>query len=132
LPQAQNRYEEGKLLDLLDKKLNTGQAPPPQDVQRVLTIALMCVQANAARRPSMSTVLAMLLGEQELEFVTQESSVDNIYRTLLDLQLPDHQQYNSRRLEPIQEAEEPLLRIIEVPRMSQCSNTLELSDMQPR
>ena len=80
----------------------------------------------------MSSVLAMLIGEQELEFVTQESSVDNMYRTLLDLQLPDHQQYNSRRLEPIREAEEPLLRIIEAPRMSQCSNTLELSDMQPR
>ena len=132
LLQAQNRYEEGRLLDLLDKKLNTGQAPPPQDVQRVLTIALMCIQMNAARRPSMSTVLAMLLGEQELGFVTQESSIDNINRTLLALQSPDHQEASSRRLEPTREAEEPLLREIEAPRMSQCSNTLELSDVQPR
>ena len=80
----------------------------------------------------MSTVLAMLLGEQELGFVTQESSIDNINRTLLALQSPDHQEASSRHLEPTREAEEPLLREIEAPRMSQCSNTLELSDVQPR
>jgi GH25 family lysozyme M1 (1,4-beta-N-acetylmuramidase) len=49
------------LVDLIDQKLNNVFVEI--EVERVINVALLCVQIKAKRRPSMSQALAMLQGE---------------------------------------------------------------------
>lgn len=44
---------------------------PEEGAVRVLQIGLLCAQANAQLRPSMSTVVTMLRGEGEIQRPTQ-------------------------------------------------------------
>jgi serine/threonine protein kinase len=50
-------FEEGKLLELVDKEL---QEYPKEEVLRYMKVALFCTQAIANRRPNMSQVVDML------------------------------------------------------------------------
>ncbi len=49
------------LVDLIDQKFNN--ALVKTEVERVINVALLCVQIKAKKRPSMSQALAMLQGE---------------------------------------------------------------------
>jgi len=44
------------------------------EAQRVINVALLCVQSLATRCPSMSHVLAMLLNEVDVEVVSKKTN----------------------------------------------------------
>lgn len=56
-------YEEGRLLELVDPKL---EKYPEDEVLRYMKVALFCTQAAAQRRPSMTQVVAMLTRRSRL------------------------------------------------------------------
>ncbi|XP_024525950.1 probable LRR receptor-like serine/threonine-protein kinase At1g56140 isoform X2 [Selaginella moellendorffii] len=55
-------YEEGQWLDLVDEKLPP-ETCPKEELQRVMTVSLICTQGAPSARPAMSRVVAMLLGD---------------------------------------------------------------------
>ncbi|KAK1325922.1 Receptor-like serine/threonine-protein kinase SD1-8 [Acorus calamus] len=59
---AWQHWEEDRSLELLDPCIGTSIAPPPQ-VAKCVQIGLMCVQEDAADRPTMSMVVSMLGNE---------------------------------------------------------------------
>jgi hypothetical protein len=59
-------------MDLIDQWLNKNVLD--DEAQRVINVALLCVQTSATRRPSMSCVLAMLLNEVEVEVVSKKAN----------------------------------------------------------
>ena len=61
--QAWNLKEDDDLLSLLDPKLNEYE---DQELWRMTHVAFLCTQAAAATRPSMTRVVAMLLGDIEI------------------------------------------------------------------
>lgn len=67
---------EGKLLDLVDPKLRDNYCV--QEALRVIQVALLCTQGVASARPSMSTVLSMLLGQTSVEDVCTRSFEDSV------------------------------------------------------
>jgi hypothetical protein len=60
------------LQNLIDQNLNINNNLKCQ-IQHVINVALLCVQTIPTRRPSMMHVLAMLLGEKEVEVAFRES-----------------------------------------------------------
>jgi hypothetical protein len=60
------------LTDLIDQRLNNNVSN--DEAQRVINVALLCVQTSATRRPSMSRVLAMLLNEVDVEVVSKKAN----------------------------------------------------------
>jgi hypothetical protein len=56
------------LINLVDQKLNNTLVEI--EVQRVINVALLCVQIEATKRPPMSQVLAMLQGEMSLPSIS--------------------------------------------------------------
>jgi len=74
--QAWSCYEENCLFDLLDSKLAVEDVPVPEK-QRALMVAMFCIQPSPSRRPSMSSVLAMLLGEEKLEVAMRLPTISN-------------------------------------------------------
>jgi hypothetical protein len=76
-------YEEAKLLEIVDPKLNTHNHE--EDIIHVINIGLLCVQSTASNRPSMARIVAMLQGdEMEMEVVIKENPLRNIeYESLL-------------------------------------------------
>jgi hypothetical protein len=60
------------LQNLIDQNLNINNNLESQ-IQHVINVALLCVHIIPTRRPSMMHVLAMLLGEKEVEVEFQES-----------------------------------------------------------
>ncbi|KAJ3696051.1 hypothetical protein LUZ60_001428 [Juncus effusus] len=61
LSHAWELWKEGRLIEIIDRSF--GDNCPMKEVLRCVHIALMCVQDNAADRPTMSEVLAMLNSE---------------------------------------------------------------------
>jgi hypothetical protein len=61
LLQAWILHKKNMLVDLIDQNLNNTLVET--EVQRVINVALLCVQIEAKRRPAMSQALAMLQGE---------------------------------------------------------------------
>eukprot|EP00250_Pteridium_aquilinum_P007008 c16807_g1_i1 orf=507-3563(-) len=57
-------YEEKRLLDLVDESLEGNFLK--EDVERVIHVALLCMQAVATARPKMSDALSMLMGSMEI------------------------------------------------------------------
>ncbi|XP_038979622.1 cysteine-rich receptor-like protein kinase 2 [Phoenix dactylifera] len=53
-------YENGKLIDLVDGTLDPN-GYRPEEVKRVIEIALLCTQSTVAARPTMSEVVILLL-----------------------------------------------------------------------
>jgi len=70
--QAHSLHEQDKLLDLIDQQLNNNVLD--DEAQRVLDVALLCVQTSASRRPSMSHVLTMLLNGVDMGVVSKETN----------------------------------------------------------
>jgi hypothetical protein len=60
------------LQNLIDQNLNINNNLESQ-IQHVINVALLCVRTIPTRRPSMMHVLAMLLGEKEVEVAFRES-----------------------------------------------------------
>jgi hypothetical protein len=60
------------LQNLIDQNLNINNNLESQ-IQHVINVALLCVHTIPTRRPSMMHVLAMLLGEKEVEVAFRES-----------------------------------------------------------
>ncbi|CAK9268853.1 unnamed protein product [Sphagnum jensenii] len=69
---AHSLHEQDKLFDLIDQQLNNNILD--DEAQRVIDVALLCVQTSASRRPSMSHVLAMLLNGVDMEDVSKETN----------------------------------------------------------
>ncbi len=66
------------LINLVDQKVNNTIVEI--ELQRVIKVALLCVQQDPRRRPLMSRVLLMLQGEMEIEVVFGEFQLQtNIY-----------------------------------------------------
>nr|XP_010907638.1 cysteine-rich receptor-like protein kinase 2 [Elaeis guineensis] len=55
-------YENGKLINLVDETLDPN-GYKPEEVKRVIEIALLCTQSTVAARPTMSEVVILLLSE---------------------------------------------------------------------
>jgi hypothetical protein len=70
--QACSLHEQDRLTDLIDRRLNNNVSD--DEAQRVINVALLCVQTSATRRPSMSRVLAMLLNEVDVEVVSKKTN----------------------------------------------------------
>lgn len=64
--QAWKLYEEERHLELVDKTLNTSDYDA-QEVKKVIEIALLCTQATAATRPTMSEVVVLLKSKNFVE-----------------------------------------------------------------
>lgn len=56
-------HQEDKLMEIVDHKL-TLDAGKKMEVQRVINVALLCLQQLDERRPTMAQVVAMLQGDQ--------------------------------------------------------------------
>ncbi|KAH8955712.1 hypothetical protein BDL97_07G001900 [Sphagnum fallax] len=65
-------HENKMLQNLIDQNLNINNNLESQ-IQHVINVAFLCVHTIPTRRPSMMHVLAMLLGEKEVEVAFQES-----------------------------------------------------------
>jgi hypothetical protein len=70
--QAWFLHEKKMLQNLIDQNLNINNNLESQ-IQHVINVALLCVHAIPTKRPSMMHVLAMLLGEKEVEVAFRES-----------------------------------------------------------
>ncbi|BAF26040.1 cysteine-rich receptor-like protein kinase 4 [Oryza sativa Japonica Group] len=57
---AWSLWGEGRWLELIDESLVSKYPPAENEIMRCINIALLCVQENAADRPTMSDVVAML------------------------------------------------------------------------
>jgi hypothetical protein len=75
-------YEEAKLLEIVDPKLNTHNHE--EDIIHVINIGLLCVQSTASKRPSMARIVAMLQGdEMEMEVIKKTPLKTIEYESLL-------------------------------------------------
>lgn len=79
--QAWDLHEQGKLLDLIDPRLGL-QNDDLAEAQRVINIALMCLQNSGDKRPNMDRVLTMLQGETISEVIAPVSAgnTEALYR----------------------------------------------------
>ncbi|KAK7290293.1 hypothetical protein RIF29_04604 [Crotalaria pallida] len=66
LQRAWKLYERDMHLDLVDKTLETGDYDP-EEVKKIIEIALLCTQASAATRPTMSEVVVLLKSKNSQE-----------------------------------------------------------------
>ncbi|RRT62928.1 hypothetical protein BHE74_00034673, partial [Ensete ventricosum] len=55
-------YESGDLIDLVDKSLDPTEFSP-EEMKRIVKIALLCTQSTVSARPTMSEVVVLLLSE---------------------------------------------------------------------
>ncbi len=63
-------------MNLVDQKINDTLVEI--EVQRVINVALLCVQIESTKRPSMSQVLAMLQGEMDLPTASSCQNLTNV------------------------------------------------------
>jgi hypothetical protein len=92
-------YKEEKIMDLVDKNMCL-DADEELEVQRVINIALLCLQQSHENRPTMGEVMAMLQGDHfNLAVAELETTIDKLpllndegtssssnFRTTLELQ----------------------------------------------
>ncbi|KAH8968249.1 hypothetical protein BDL97_03G118200 [Sphagnum fallax] len=69
-------HKENMLMNLVDQKINDTLVEI--EVQRVINVALLCVQIESTKRPSMSQVLAMLQGEMDLPNTSSCQNLTNV------------------------------------------------------
>jgi hypothetical protein len=70
--QARKLHSQDKLMDLLDPNLRPLNEPDEIEVLRVIKTALSCIQTKVARRPTMFTVVSMLVGDLEIPILTNK------------------------------------------------------------
>lgn len=61
------RLREGKLMEVVDKRLVQGGGIDEREVRRLVNVALWCIQEKAKNRPSMANVVEMLEGHVSVE-----------------------------------------------------------------
>lgn len=83
LEMAWKLYESGKLLGLVDASLNGDYSV--EEAHKYLKIALLCTQDMPKRRPSMSTLVNMLIGEVDVN--EDEISKPGLLSDLLGLRV---------------------------------------------
>ncbi|XP_019439539.1 PREDICTED: cysteine-rich receptor-like protein kinase 2 [Lupinus angustifolius] len=66
LQRAWKLYERGMHLELVDKDLDPDEFDA-EEVKKIIEIALLCTQASAAARPTMSQVVVLLISKSLLE-----------------------------------------------------------------
>jgi hypothetical protein len=71
------------LMSLVDQKLHNTIVE--SEMQRVINVALLCVQVETTKRPIMSEVLSMLQGEMDLPNILPSSSQISISSLFLDV-----------------------------------------------
>jgi hypothetical protein len=60
--------------NLVDKELQVHNELELANITQVVNIALLCLQVEAEKRPSMSRVVGMLKGEMEIEVLPMQNS----------------------------------------------------------
>lgn len=68
---AWNLHENGNDLQILDPKLDYAD---PEEATRVLNVAFLCTQVSPTSRPSMSRVIAMLMGDIDIDKLPEKPS----------------------------------------------------------
>jgi hypothetical protein len=71
------------LISLVDQKIHNTIVE--NEMRRVINVALLCVQVEATKRPTMSEVLSMLQGEMDLPNILPSSSQINVSNVFLDV-----------------------------------------------
>lgn len=91
--QAWNLWKDDRSWELMDPKLQC-EASYPIVMKRYINVALLCVQKNAADRPTMSEVISMLTNEfvnlpspQQPGFSSLKKSVETVARSMNRLTL---------------------------------------------
>lgn len=99
---------------------------PAPELHRALMVAIFCIQPSLSRRPSMSSVLAMLLGEEKTGIVMRLPHISNGEHARLlaevDLSSPfaTPSEIGSLHLKSVRES------------TGGTSNVLDVSDLQAR
>jgi hypothetical protein len=71
------------LMNLVDQKLHNTIVE--SEMQRVINVALLCVQVETTKRPIMSEVLSMLQGEMDLPNILPSSNQISVSSLFLDV-----------------------------------------------
>ncbi|XP_057774572.1 cysteine-rich receptor-like protein kinase 3 isoform X1 [Salvia miltiorrhiza] len=82
-----NLYGSGNVIEAVDPSMK-GKFPE-EGAARLLAIGLLCVQANAELRPSMSTVVMMLNGERDVSRPTQPPFLNSASAEFVPFSRPD-------------------------------------------
>lgn len=67
--QAQNLHKENEIMSLLDRSLQEVTTSEEAIIRRVVEIGLLCLHHVPSRRPAMSDVISMLIGNKEIDHV---------------------------------------------------------------
>ena len=84
--QARKLHCQDKLMELLDPNLCPLNEPDEIEVLRVIKTALSCIQSKVARRPTMFTVVSMLVGDLEIPTLTNKG---DDYRSTLTIRVDE-------------------------------------------
>jgi hypothetical protein len=71
------------LISLVDQKLHNTIVE--SEMRRVINVALLCVQVETTKRPTMSQVLSMLQGEMDLPNILPSSSQISVSNLFMDV-----------------------------------------------
>jgi hypothetical protein len=71
------------LISLVDQKIHNTIVE--NEMRRVINVALLCVQVEATKRPTMSEVLSMLQGEMDLPNILPSPSQISVSSVFLDV-----------------------------------------------
>ncbi|KAG0598836.1 hypothetical protein M758_12G104300 [Ceratodon purpureus] len=121
-------YEENRLFDLLDSRLPLEDVPVPE-LHRALMVAIFCIQPSPNRRPSMSSVLAMLIGEEKMEVAMRLPNTNNSgehARLLAQVDL------NSPFSDPSKASDLKAVYASVLESLPSTSTVLDVGDMTPR
>ncbi|CAK9204830.1 unnamed protein product, partial [Sphagnum troendelagicum] len=80
---AWSLHKTNMLISLVDQKLHNTIVE--SEIQRVINVALLCVQVETTKRPIMSEVLSMLQGEMDLPNILPSSSQLNVSSLFLNV-----------------------------------------------
>lgn len=67
--QAQRLHARNQTLGIVDKSLQDLTTNEEATIKRVVEVGLLCLHHVATRRPSMSDIVGMLIGNKELDHV---------------------------------------------------------------
>ncbi len=74
--QAWSLHKTNMLISLVDPKIQNTVVE--SEVRNVINVALLCVQVETTKRPTMSQVLGMLQGDMDLPNIIANSSENNV------------------------------------------------------
>jgi len=101
------------LISLVDQKIHTTIVE--SEMQRVINVALLCVQVETTKRPIMSQVLSMLQGEMDLPHIPPSSSQTSVSSLFMDVSTSESK------------------HLLSSPRLYNYSNAeVELTNLDPR